>query len=73
LAALLPADLNQLAGCIGWAAALHDIGKFSPGFQWKVPEVAEALGRSEVGAARNETYRHDSLGYALWAQHLETR
>lgn len=62
-------EREPLERLLGWAAALHDLGKFSPGFQWKVPEVAQALGAppSEI----RDDVRHDSLGWGLWFDHLE--
>jgi CRISPR-associated endonuclease/helicase Cas3 len=55
--------------CLPWAAALHDLGKFSPGFQWKAPEVAAALGQSRTDLGSD--IRHDNLGYAFWRNQVE--
>ena len=51
--------------------ALHDIGKFSDGFQG----LREDLYRQAFGAAPGLTYgtRHDSLGYGYWREVLVPR
>ena len=51
--------------------ALHDLGKFSEGFQNLVPTVFQQLqGRASRKAS---PVRHDSLGFLLWKKHLAPR
>lgn len=45
------------------AAALHDLGKFSPGFQRKAPHVPPGAARLTVAA---DDQGHDVLGCHLW-------
>lgn len=63
-------NLNEtrLLALIGWSAALHDLGKLSPSFQWKVPELARGLGQQETDCPAD--VRHDSLGWVLWRDRL---
>jgi hypothetical protein len=65
LTGLEEAELRNLAG---FFCALHDLGKFSPAFQWQVPEVAQALGVAAI--AQPYDVRHDSIGWVLWDQLL---
>ena len=62
-------EREPLERLLGWTSALHDLGKFSPAFQWKVPEIASALGATAC-TVRNDI-RHDSLGWGLWHEHFE--
>src|SRR5215471_11886441 len=64
LVALTGIEAQELRRLIGFFCALHDLGKFSPAFQWQAPEVAEALGVGRI----NQPYdvRHDSIGWVLW-------
>lgn len=64
LVTLTGLPVQGIEACLAWAAALHDLGKLSPDFQWKVPVVASALGQQERAAAG--AVRHDSLGWVLW-------
>lgn len=49
--------------------ALHDIGKFSRGFQNLAPDLAESLVPSaRIPAVRSQ--RHDTLGWLLWRDYL---
>ncbi|MYN14333.1 CRISPR-associated helicase Cas3' [Pusillimonas sp. TS35] len=77
----LPAlGVAQLAGALGWPLhvveslavfffALHDLGKFASSFQ------KLALGLSpdliDASAAHPYTIRHDTLGWAIWVDHLQ--
>lgn len=65
----LPLSREQLASLVGWAAALHDLGKLSPCFQYQdrfTSEIAKALGVGPISQAYN--VRHDSLGWELWQE-----
>ena len=64
-------DAEQLSVAVGWAAALHDLGKLSPSFQWKVPDVAQRLGQEERSCPTD--VRHDSLGWVLWLDGVRPR
>lgn len=64
LTALTGLGEANLRACVASAAALHDLGKLSPSFQQKVPEVCSALGQSNYVCP--DDVRHDSLGWALW-------
>ena len=60
-------DRASLANLIGWATALHDLGKLSPAFQYQSPAtavIAQTLGVTRV--AHDYDVRHDSLGWSLW-------
>jgi CRISPR-associated endonuclease/helicase Cas3 len=58
----------ELTALIGWAAALHDLGKFSPAFQWLAPGIATELG--QPATAIEYDVQHAHLGWALWRQVL---
>lgn len=58
----------ELAALIGWAAALHDLGKLSPAFQWLAPDVAIQLGQPATTIKYDVKHAH--LGWALWHQVL---
>ncbi|MCX7170397.1 MAG: CRISPR-associated helicase Cas3' [Proteobacteria bacterium] len=65
----LPITREELTGLIGWAAALHDIGKLSPTFQHldvTTSTIASALGVAKI--KRKYDVRHDSLGWELWRE-----
>jgi CRISPR-associated endonuclease/helicase Cas3 len=68
LAALLGLDQDALERLVGWSCALHDLGKFSPAFQWQAPDTVRSLGQPETPF--NYDVRHDSLGWVLWSQAL---
>lgn len=68
LATLLGLDQDALERLIGWSCALHDLGKFSPAFQWQASETARSLGQPETPFKYD--VRHDSLGWVLWSQAL---
>lgn len=51
--------------------ALHDLGKFSEGFQKKRADIFEILaGRTP---RKPDDLRHDSMGYLLWIEFLQDR
>lgn len=50
--------------------ALHDIGKFSDGFQQLRPEIAKHLGRSAKEKLYKKSHLHDTLGLLLWNDFL---
>jgi len=65
----LPITREDLAGLIGWAAALHDLGKLSPTFQHldaATSAIAAPLGVTKI--AQKYNVRHDSLGWELWQE-----
>ena len=66
LAALLDADPLLLRSLIVRLAALHDLGKFHPDFQRKLPDYFTsqfpALAKMDCGAA---PIRHDILGFMI--------
>lgn len=64
-------DPDRLSVAVGWAAALHDLGKLSPSFQWKVRDVAQRLGQEERRCPTD--VRHDSLGWVLWVDGVQPR
>ena len=66
LASLTGIGEADLVRCLGAAAAMHDLGKLSPSFQEKVPEVARALRQNAPASPIPNDVRHDSLGWALW-------
>ncbi len=55
---------EELLNWLPFLLALHDIGKFSDGFQQLVPELAKNLGRSK--SKKTYPIRHDPLGFILW-------
>lgn len=58
---------TALAAIMGWAAALHDLGKLSPAFQRqddRTAQIADLLGVPVNGQPYD--VRHDSLGWELW-------
>lgn len=60
---------SELTSLIGWAAALHDLGKLSPAFQHQDSQtsaIATGLGVAKV--AQGYDVRHDSLGWELWQE-----
>ena len=52
----------QVRALLMWLAAIHDLGKFAENFQWKVPDLARALGH----AWKDSTLHHSEVGYAIW-------
>jgi CRISPR-associated endonuclease/helicase Cas3 len=60
-----PASVERLAA---YFFALHDIGKFAPGFQQKLPDAASRLSGSLTPTMSSA--HHTLLGAALW-DHLE--
>lgn len=65
----LPITRDDLANLIGWAAALHDLGKLSPTFQHldaATSAIATPLGVTKI--AQKYNVRHDNLGWALWQE-----
>lgn len=68
LSEFLCIDQFILLDWISFWLALHDIGKFSDGFQKLRPDLFESLqGRT---SRAEYTERHDSLGYRLCSGHL---
>lgn len=62
---------STLLGSIPFFLSLHDIGKFSEGFQNIYPDLFRRL-RGRSSDRRYDT-RHDSLGFLLWNDHLWER
>lgn len=63
----------DVAAFIPWVTfllAIHDLGKFSDGFQNQIPELFQKLQGHATTAGYNE--RHDTLGYR-WAIENITR
>lgn len=50
-------------------AAVHDVGKFAPGFQGKVPELAAMLG---ICHRQSDSIRHTDYGSMFWNKWLST-
>ena len=68
---LLGPSAQQLYSWLLFFLALHDLGKFAEGFQNLRPDLLELLrGRRSI---KGYAVRHDSLGYALWQDHLWDR
>ena len=74
-----PAWLNHLCRCTGmppdklttwilFLLAIHDIGKFSDGFQWQRSDLAAKLQARDSASPQGE--RHDTMGYLLCTAHL---
>lgn len=63
LANITETEENALVGWVAFLLSLHDIGKFSNGFQAKRPDILERLGKDVPKGDTGE--RHDSLGYRL--------
>ena len=74
-----PAWLNHLCRCAGmppekltpwilFLLAIHDIGKYSDGFQWQRSDLAAKLQARDSAAPQGE--RHDTMGYLLCTAHL---
>lgn len=57
-------DQDGLRAVVPYLLALHDLGKFSNGFQDQRPDVVERL--LAPRPPRESPVRHDSAGYALW-------
>ncbi len=53
-------------------AALHDLGKFAPSFQGKVPDLWPGV-LGPLGSVRLLPGRHTEEGYLVWAQLLADR
>lgn len=70
--------VERLLGKSGMAtvlfcSALHDLGKFSAGFQWVAPELRKQIWPDAndskdrwVYNGPNREYHHDALGHAVW-------
>ncbi|HDQ41277.1 MAG TPA: CRISPR-associated helicase Cas3' [Desulfonatronum sp.] len=52
-------------------AALHDVGKFSPVFQEKLPDLIKLLGRKVTGTTAQ--VHHTELGSWFWNAHIRSR
>lgn len=50
-------------------AAMHDVGKFAPGFQGKVPDLAKALGAHH---SQFDTTHHTDYGSMFWTTWFPT-
>lgn len=70
LATLLQTSTENAQRFIAAIIALHDIGKFSPGFQAKSPEAWECSTKALLGQhhAPHAGVRHDADGFALCRQ-----
>jgi CRISPR-associated endonuclease/helicase Cas3 len=68
LAALIGLDETDLVCWLPFLLVLHDIGKFSASFQNLRPDLFDTLQQRQW--PRNESPRHDNLGYLLWCEHL---
>ncbi len=63
-------DPDALIPWVAFFFALHDIGKFSRGFQQKVSPLPQDFVQPVSGIRDDE--RHDALGYLLWNKVLRT-
>lgn len=64
ICALSGADPASVRPWLGFLIALHDLGKFHPNFQTKVPDLA--LRNLGMDHPRAETFRHDLGGLLAW-------
>jgi CRISPR-associated endonuclease/helicase Cas3 len=62
-AGLTPREVSHV---VPWLFALHDLGKFSDGFQDLRLDLSEMLQGSHL--QRSYGVRHDSAGYLLWRE-----
>ncbi len=69
LAALTGMNEAALVCWLPFLLSLHDIGKFSASFQNLRPDLFDALQQRQW--PRNDSPRHDSLGYLFWRRHLK--
>jgi CRISPR-associated endonuclease/helicase Cas3 len=69
VARLLRLDTGDACRLLVTLAALHDVGKFSPAFQIKAPDLWEEL-RTRLGLPAPAPGFHTEDGYALWLETL---
>lgn len=60
---------KNLLDFIGFLACIHDLGKFSCEFQYKVPNLAQLL--QVVSEPLVVGFPHTSLAWLLWNKHLD--
>lgn len=60
---------KDLLDFIGFLACIHDLGKFSCEFQYKVPDLAQLL--QDVSEPLVVGIPHTSLAWLLWNNHLD--
>jgi CRISPR-associated endonuclease/helicase Cas3 len=64
-----PLPLSETSSLLAYFACLHDIGKFSFSFQYKLPELAFSLGLEEF-RGNVESSQHTRQGMWLYAEHI---
>lgn len=64
---------KALYAWFGFCLALHDLGKFAESFQSQRVDLFMILRARAPDAGKPYTVRHDSLGWALWADVLSKR
>jgi CRISPR-associated endonuclease/helicase Cas3 len=64
-------SVQQFRAAVTYFAILHDLGKFARSFQAVLPPGPAAL--VPVDKAPRYTERHDTLGFLLWMDHLQSR
>ncbi|MFN4022137.1 MAG: HD domain-containing protein, partial [Hydrogenophilus thermoluteolus] len=71
LAAMAETEEDSLLLALTIFLSLHDLGKFATSFQNLRPDLLEKLQHRHS----NKGYptRHDTLGYALWREQLQSR
>jgi CRISPR-associated endonuclease/helicase Cas3 len=69
IAAACGATPDSVRRFLPFVVGLHDLGKFSEPFQWKVPEVMRVL-RPGSRPGASSPRRHDVLGFDLWRDKL---
>lgn len=62
---------EALVSWMTFCIAIHDLGKFGESFQGQRPDLVKLLRGREADRGKPYTVRHDTLGWLLWAQHLE--
>lgn len=60
---------SEIMTVITFLCAVHDIGKFSNGFQNQIPALAAALRGVSLNTAYQE--KHWSLGYSFWREYAD--
>lgn len=71
MAKQLEVELEWLRTFFVLCLALHDLGKFSSAFQGLKSDLSDNLVRANPRMCYSE--RHDSLGFCLWQETLQTR
>lgn len=69
IAQKLGCEKQEVMPVITFLCAVHDIGKFSNGFQYQRPELVAALRGVELNTVYQE--KHWSLGYSFWREYAD--